>query len=225
MAGFARGVALVAAKDLRIELRGRHAMGTILPFAGTLLIAFGLSLGPGKRLLEDAAPGLLWLALLFGSVLSFRRSYEIEGEDAALEGLLLAPVDKAVVYLGKGAAVGLQLLVLQAFVLALVFVLFDLPLGESPGVLAGAVVLGTVGLSAVGCLFGVLTESPQARESVFPLLVLPLVTPIMVAGVKTTAVATGSGAGGAGQWLGLLAAFDVLFVAAGTLVFGYLLED
>lgn len=221
---FVRQAAAVAAKDLRIELRGRYAAGTILPFAATLLVAFGLSLGPGRSLLEEAAPGLLWLAVLFASVLAFRRSYESEGEDGALEGLVLAPVDKAAVFVGKAAAVAVQLLALEAVVVVLVAALFDLSLGRDAATLVAAFVLGTVGLAAVGSLFGVLTESPRAREAVFPLLVLPLVTPVLVAGVKATALAA-SGAAGAGSWLGLLAAFDAVFVAAGTLVFGYLLED
>jgi len=219
------GAAAVAAKDLRIEVRGRYALGSLVPFAGTLLIAFGLSLGPGRTLLRETAPGLLWLAVLFASVLAFRRSYESEGEDGALEGLLLAPVDRASIFLGKAAAVTAQLLALEAIVLVLVAALFDLPLGHAPAVVAGAFVLGTVGLAAVGSLFGVLTESARAREAVFPLLVLPLATPILVAGVKATALATAGRAGEAGSWLGLLLAFDAVFVAAGTLVFGYLLED
>jgi len=218
---------LMARKDLRIEVRGRYAMGAALPFAGTLLIAFGLSLGPGRTLLQQAAPGLLWLAVLFSSVLSFRQAYQSEGEDGALEGLLLAPVDKAAVFLGKAVAVVLQLLVLEAIVILLVAALFGLSLGHQPAVLAGAFVLGTIGLGAVGSLFGVLNESPRARESVFPLLVLPLATPILVAGVKATSLVTVSQAAerGATSWLGLLVAFDLVFIAAGTLVFGYLLED
>src|SRR5712692_3216261 len=99
----------VARKDVRIEMRGRYGLAAILPFAATLLVAFGLSLGPGRSLLQQTAPGLLWLAVLFASVLSFRRSYEQEGEDGALEGLLLAPIDKAAVFIGKGLAVVAQL--------------------------------------------------------------------------------------------------------------------
>src|SRR5204863_7660915 len=99
----------IAATDLRVGVRGRYAVGLIVPLAGTLLVAFGLSLGPGRTLLQQTAPGLLWLALLFASVLAFRRSYESEGEDGALEGLLLAPIDKASVFLGKAAAVAVQL--------------------------------------------------------------------------------------------------------------------
>ena len=172
----------MAAKDLRIELRGRYALSAILPFAGTLLIVFGLSLGPGRTLLQETAPGLLWLAVLFASVLAFRRAYEAEGEDGALEGLLLAPMDKAAVFLGKAAAVAAQLLALEVAVITLVVGLFDLSLGGAPFVLAGAFVLGTVGLAAVGSLFGVLAESPRAREAIFPLLVLPLATPVLVGG-------------------------------------------
>ena len=215
----------VAAKDLRIEVRGRYGIGVVLPFAATLLIAFGLSLGPGRTLLRDTAPGLLWLSMLFASVLAFRRSYESEGEDGALEGLLLSPVDKAAVFLGKAAAVAVQLVVLEVLVVLLVAGLFGLSLAERPVQLAGALVLGTIGLAGVGSLFGVLSESPRAREAVFPLLVLPLATPVLVAGVKATELATTGPGGEVASWLGLLVAFDLVFLAAGTLVFGYLLED
>jgi heme exporter protein B len=220
-----QGSAVIAAKDLRVEVRARHGAAVVLPFASTLLVAFGLSLGPGRTLLQQTAPGLLWLAVLFASVLAFRRSYETEGEDGALEGLLLAPIDKACVFLGKAAAVAAQLLALEVVVVLLVSALFGLSLTRDPGALAAAFVLGTVGLAAVGSLFGVLAESPRAREAVFPLLVLPLTTPVIVSAVKATALATQGSSGEAASWLGLLLAFDVVFLAAGTLVFGYLMED
>jgi heme exporter protein B len=220
-----RQSAVVARKDLLIEARGRYALGAVLPFAGTLLIAFGLSLGPGRALLQQTAPGLLWLAVLFASVLSFRQSYQTEAEDGALEGLTLAPMDKASIFLGKAAAVTVQLLALEAVVLLMVGALFDLSLGTRPGLLAGAFVLGTIGLAAVGSLFGVLAESPRAREAIFPLLVLPVATPVLLAGIRATALATIGGSGSIGGWLGLLVAFDVAVLAAGTLVFGHLLED
>src|SRR5205807_6014069 len=119
----ARESLAMAAKDLRIEIRGRYAVGTVLPFAGTLLIAFGLSLGPGRALLRETAPGLLWLAVLFAAVLAFRRSYEAEGEDGALEGLVLSPIDRAAIFLGKSVAVAAQLIALEAAVILLTSVL------------------------------------------------------------------------------------------------------
>jgi heme exporter protein CcmB len=223
--GLARGTLEVARKDLRIEVRSRYALSAVLPFAATLLIVFGLSLGPGRTLLQQTAPGLLWLAVLFASVLSFRQAYQTESEDGALEGLLLAPVDKAAVFLGKALAVAAELLALEAVVLGLVVVLFGLSV-ERPFVLAASFVLGTAGLAAIGSLFGVLSESPRAREAIVPLLVLPLVTPVLLAGVKATALATSAvESGSAGSWLGLLVAFDAVVVAAGPLVFAPLLED
>jgi heme exporter protein B len=215
----------IAAKDLKVEARGRYAAGMALPFAATLLIALGLSLGPGRALLEATAPGLLWLTVLFAVTLLARRAYEAEAEDGALEGLVLAPIDKAAVFAGKTAALTIQLLAVEAAVLAMVVVLFGLSVGGDLLTLAAALGLGTLGLAAVGGLFGVVTVMPRAREAVLPLLVMPLATPVLIGGVRATALATGGRGGEVGSWLGLLVAFDVVLVAAGTLVFEHLLED
>jgi heme exporter protein B len=219
-----RQAALVAAKDIRIEVRGRHAVATVVPFAATLLVALGLAMGPGRALLQRTAPALLWVAVLFAAVLASRQAYRLEAEDGALEGLVLSPVDRAAVFVGKVIAVTLQLLTLEVFVLLLVGVLFELPLAAAPGTLAAAFALGTAGIAATGSLFGILSVAPRARETVLPLLVLPLASPVLLAGVRATEVAAGA-PGEAGPWLGLLVAFDAVFLALGVLVFGYLLED
>lgn len=221
---FLRQASAIAGKDLRVEVRGRHAVGTLLPFAATLLVAFGFAFGPGRDVLQRTAPGLLWMAVLFASVMAARRAYQAEAEDGALEGLLLAPVDKAAVFAGKAAAIVLELLALVAAILVLVVVLFDLSLG-SPLALVGAFALGSVGLAAVGGLFGVVAEAARTREAIFPMLVLPLATPVLIAGVRATDLAATGRAGEALSWLGLLGAFDVVFVSVGMLVFGSLMED
>jgi heme exporter protein B len=220
-----RHAGAMAAKDLRIQVRNRYALSAVLPFAGTLLVAFGLSLGPGRSLLEETAPGLLWLAVLFASVLSFRQAYQVESEDDAMESLVLSPFDRAGIFLGKAAGVAAELVVLEAVVVLLAATLFGLSLGRAPAVLAAAFALGTLGLSAIGSLLGALTESPRMREALVPLLILPLATPVLVAGVKATELAAAGRAGEAGSWLGLLVAFDVVFLSVGTVVFGELLED
>jgi heme exporter protein B len=215
---------VIARKDLVIEVRGRHALGTLLPFAATVLIAFGFAFGPGRDVLDRVAPGLLWMAVLFSAVIASRRAYQVETEDGALEGLLLAPIDKAAVFLGKAAAVTLELLALVLAVLVLVVLLFDLSVA-SPLLMIAAFVLGVVGLAAVGSLFGVVAESARTREAIFPMLVLPLVAPVLIAGVRATDLAAAGRSSEVLSWLGLLAAFDVVFLSVGVLVFGYLLED
>jgi heme exporter protein B len=215
---------VIARKDLVIEVRGRHALGTLIPFAATVLIAFGFAFGPGRDVLDRVAPGLLWMAVLFSAVIASRRAYEVETEDGALEGLLLAPIDKAAVFLGKAVAVTLELLALVLAVLVLVVLLFDLSV-ESPLLMVAAFVLGVVGLAAVGSLFGVVAESARTREAIFPMLVLPLVAPVLIAGVRATDLAASGRSSEVLSWLGLLTAFDVVFLSVGVLVFGYLLED
>jgi heme exporter protein B len=215
---------LIARKDLLIEVRGRHALGTLLPFAATVLVAFGFAFGPGRDVLERVAPGLLWMAVLFSAVMASRRAYQTESEDGALEGLLLAPIDKAAVFLGKAFAVTVELLALVIAVLLLVIVLFDLSVAN-PFLVLAAFVLGAIGLAAVGSLFGVVAESARTREAIFPMLVLPLVAPVLIAGVRATDLAAAGRSSEVLSWLGLLAAFDVVFLSVGVLVFGYLLED
>jgi len=219
-----RHTAVIARKDLAIEIRGRHALGTLLPFAATLLVAFGFAFGPGREILARVAPGLLWMAVLFSAVIASRRAYQSETEDGALEGLLLAPIDKAAIFLGKATAVTAELLALVIAVLGLVIVLFEMPVG-SPVPLVAAFVLGSVGLAVVGSLFGVVAESARTREAIFPMLVLPLVTPVLIAGVRATDLAAAGRTDDALAWLGLLAAFDIVFVSVGILVFGSLMED
>jgi heme exporter protein B len=215
----------IAVKDLRIEVRGRYALVSVLPFAATMLLAFGFALGPGRTLLVQTAPGLLWLAALFAAVELFHRSYQAEADGGALEGLLLAPVDKGAIYLGKALAAAVQLLVLFLATTALVVVLFGMPIGPRPGLLALTVLLGTLGLAALGSLLGLLAVAARSRQAALPLLVLPLVSPVLIAAIRATAQLSSGTTDQVGGWLWLLAAFDAAFVATGFLVFAHLLED
>ena len=215
----------IVAKDLLMELRSRSAVSTVLPFAVTMLLAFGFALGPDRRLLSQTAPALLWLAALFASVELCHRSYQSEAANGALEGLLLSPGEKGAVYLGKTAAAFVQLMVLLVVTTGIVIVLFGLPVGPAPALLLLTAVLGVAGLSAVGSLFGLLTVRGRTRQAALPVLVLPLVTPVIIAATGATASLAQGTTAVVGGWLSLLAAFDAAILAAGYIVFGHLLED
>ena len=215
----------IAVKDLRTEIRSRSALSTVLPFAVTMLLAFGFALGPDRLLLAQTAPGLLWLAALFASVELCHRSYQNEAANGALEGLLLSPVDKGAVYLGKAAAAFVQLIVLMVVTTGIVIVLFGLPVGRAPALLLLTAVLGIAGLSALGSLLGLLAVRSRTRQAALPVLVLPLVSPVIIAATRATADLTHGGTAGISEWLSLLVAFDAAYLAAGYIVFGHLLED
>jgi heme exporter protein B len=215
----------IAAKDMRIEMRSRSAVSTVLPFAVTMLLAFGFALGPDRLLLAQTAPGLLWLAALFASVELCHRSYQSEAANGALDGLLLSPVDKGAVYLGKAAAAFVQLMVLMVVTSSVVIVLFGLPVGPEPALLLLAVVLGIAGLATIGSLLGLLAVRSRTRQAALPVLVLPLVSPVIISATRATADLTQGTTTGIGGWLSLLVAFDAAYLAAGYLVFGHLLED
>lgn len=215
----------IAVKDLRTEMRSRSALSTVLPFAVTMLLAFGFALGPDRLLLAQTAPGLLWLAALFASVELCHRSYQNEAANGALDGLLLSPADKGAVYLGKAAAAFVQLIVLMVVTTGIVMVLFGLPVGPAPALLLLTAMLGIAGLSALGSLLGLLAVRSRTRQAALPVLVLPLVSPVIIAATQATADLTRGSTAGISGWLSLLVAFDAAYVAAGYIVFGHLLED
>ena len=215
---------MIVQKDLRTEWRTRYTLGSAVPFAATMLLTFGFALGPDRTLLVRTAPGLLWLAGMFAAIDIFHRSYQSEAANGALEGLLLSPVDKGAVYLGKAAAAAVQLAVLFTATAVTVWLLFGLPLGPSPVLLVLTAALGIVGLSALGSLFGLLTVLGR-RQAALPILVLPLATPVVIAAIRGTALLASGTTDQVAGWVGLLVAFDAAFLATGFLVFGHLLED
>lgn len=216
----------IAAKDARAELRGRHATVSTLFFAALVLLLFGFALGPDSRRLLDAAPGLLWLAIVFAGLLAVGRLHLIETDDGALEQLALYPVDRRALYVGKAfAGFGLMTL-LGALLLPAVAVLYGIDLVAAWPPLLATVLLGSLGFAAVGTFYAGVTVRMRAREVMLPLLMLPIVAPLLLAAVKATAAAlAGDPFGELGAWLQLLAVFDVVMLVAAAGTYGYLLED
>ncbi|MGO8876734.1 MAG: heme exporter protein CcmB [Acidimicrobiales bacterium] len=219
-----RDALLVCGKDLRIELRSKVGLNQVAPFAAAVLLLFGLALGPTTAALKPAAAGLFWVAVLLSVVLAVQRSFAIESADSARDGLRLSGLDPAGIFLGKGAAIVSQLLVLEALLAAGVALLFGARL-DGALVLLAACVTASVGLGAVGVIYGALSSGARVKETLLPLLLLPVAAPVLLGATKAWNDALSGRPGQADVWLSLLAVFAVLYVAVGTVAFGPLLED
>jgi heme exporter protein B len=217
-------VSLVAEKDLRIELRSRVTVQQILPFGLVVLLLFAFALDPDRGVLRDVAPGLFWITTLLAALLAVSRSFAIEVEHGARDGLRLSGLDPAAIFLGKAAAITIELLVLETVLSVGVVVLFDVALDAVlPLVLAA--VLATIGVAATGTLYGALVASSGTRETLVPLLLLPVVSPVLLGATRGWEAAIDGVPSEAWPWIGLLAVFAVLYTSIGTLAFGPLLED
>ena len=226
LADQARVALAVARKDAIAELRGRHATVSTLFFAAIVLLLFGFALGPDSARLADAAPGLLWLAIVFAGLLAVGRLHQLETDDGALEQLAAYPVARRALYAGKALGGLAVMLVLGLVVLGAVGILFAVDVASAAIPLLATLVLGAVGIAAVGTFYAGLTVRLRAREVMLPLLVLPVLAPLLLAAVKATAGAlAGDPFGEVGAWLQLLVAFDVVMLVAGAATYGFLLED
>jgi heme exporter protein B len=222
----ARVAMAIARKDALSELRGRHATVSTGFFAAVVLLLFGFALGPDAARLAAAAPGLLWLAVVFAGLLAVNRLHLLETDDGALEQLALYPVSRRAIYAGKALGGFAAMLLLAVLVLAAVGILFAVDIVSAWPALLATVVLGALGVAVVGTFYAGITVRLRAREVMLPLLMLPVLAPLLLAAVKATAAAlTGDPFGELGSWLQLLAAFDLIMLVAGLATYGYLLED
>jgi len=217
---------IVTAKDLRIEARSRVTIAQVLPFGLIVLILFAFALDPDRGLLPKVAPGLFWVAVLLAALLAVSRAFAIEQANGARDGLRLSGLDAGAMFLGKALAVALQLLALEV-VLGLGVVLFYDLTPKAAQVLVPAALAATVGLAAAGTLYGVLAAGLRVRETLLPLLLLPVLAPVMLGATRAFEAGLGlnGSAGEAWPWVELLALFAVIYTTLGFLAFGPLLEE
>ena len=219
-----RDARLIAGKDLRIERRARVATNQVAPFAVLVLLLFAFALDPDKGILERATAGLFWVAVLLSTVLAVQRAFTIETTDGLADALRLSGLEPAGVFLGKTAALILQLLLLEVVLLVGVAVFYSTEL-TGAGLLAVACLAATVGLAAAGSLYGVLAAGLRVRETLLPLLLLPVVAPVLIGATRAFESALQGTPGEGWPWCGLLAVFAAIYVAFGMLAFGPLMEE
>ena len=210
-------------KDLSLTLARGSGLVQALLLGLLLLFVFSLSQGIGERMAPQGAAAVFWISSAFCQVLIFNQLYALEEVNNSRLGLLLCPAPVQAVWLGKGCA-GLGLLVLAQIVFlpaAVVFLGQDLS-GPLPEALL-ALVLTDIGMCALGSLLGALAQGQAARESLLSIVLFPLLTPLLLAGISVGAQALGApNPDGPGAWLGVAAAFDAVFLGAGLLLFGYI---
>ncbi|NNF53395.1 MAG: hypothetical protein HKN03_03030 [Acidimicrobiales bacterium] len=234
-----RDARMVLGKDLLIERSSRVVTAQVVPFAVMILILFGFGISPDLRILDSTAtvapsvlsrvtPGLLFLAVLFASLLAIGRSFGVEANDGTLDGLRMAGLDPAGIFLGKAGAVVVQLLGVSAVVTSGAFLFFSVRIEWSVArAVLGVTTAGAAitAIAAAGTLYSALAAGQRERESLVPLLVIPVLAPVLLGASQATEAALFGAVADGWPWVAALAAFAALYVGAGILSFETLLED
>ncbi len=214
MSRFVRVAWLIAKKDLTIEVRSRELLFTTIFFAVTCVLVFAFALVREGQILMDAAAGILWVAIAFSGTLALGRTFERERYTDTLRALMLAPVDRPALYVGKLLSTLALMTMTQVVLLPLVGLFFQAPITARPLSLLALLLMGTLGYAAVGTLFAAMLIRARSRDVMLPILLYPIAVPVIIAGVRGTAAlfqpvpdeVT------AAFWIRLLLAFDAVFV-------------
>lgn len=215
---------LIAGKDLRVEWRSRVGINQIAPFAVLVLVLFAFALDPDRGVLERATPGLYWVAVLLCGLLAVQRSFAIEVNDGATDAIRLTGIAPASVFLGKAAAVLAQILMLDVVLLIGVTVLYSTHL-QGWLILGLTIFSASVGIAGAGTLYGVLAAGLRVRETLLPLLLLPVLAPVLIGATRAFEAALAGASADGWLWFGLLTVFAFTYVIAGAALFGPLLEE
>lgn len=218
----------VFAKDLLIERNSRVLTNQVLPFSITVMVMFAFALD-SEGILQRVAPGLVWLASLFSMLVIVQRNFAVEQSDGALDSLRVAGADMSGVFLGKAGALAVQLLVLEVVLTVAAVVLYGVELTLSGAIETSVtLVAAAAALGPVGTLYGGLAAGVRGRETLLPLLLLPVVAPVLIGATRATEAAFGSGGARVSEgwaWLALVGVFAAIFGTVGVLAFGSLIDE
>lgn len=228
MIGVLRSAWLIAQKDLRVEARSRELVYTTLFFAVTAVLIFAFSfVQEDSTIPAGSASGILWVTLTFSGTIALTRTFEREREHDTLRGLLLSPVERPAVYLGKLLAVLLLLAGVEVVLVPLTGLFFQAPLGRAPWLLVALLATGTLGFASVGTLFAAMLVRARSRDVLLPVVLFPIIVPVIIAGVRgTNAIFTPeTDVAVARMWLAMLVSFDAVFLSLSLWTCGPLLGE
>lgn len=216
----------IAARELRVELRAREIVPTMTLFAALVAVLSSMSLFVDDETGRRVAPGVLWIAVAFAGTLGLSRSWGREREEGALRGVMLTPTSPAAIFLGKALGSLAFLAATEVVVTPLVALLLHAPVGDHLGAVTALLALGSVGFVLAGTLFGAMIARTRARDLLLAVVLYPLVSPALLCGVVATRdVLAGAPIAAVADWFKMLAIFDLVFLAGGTVLLGPLLAE
>lgn len=223
---FVRQASAILAKDLKTEWRAREVFTSMFVFTVLVVVVFQFTIGSNPALIREVAAGVLWVALLFATVIGLQRAVQMEGEEDCLQGVLLAVQDRSALFLAKALANMIYLVVVSGCILPLFALWFRVDLTASLPALGVILGLGIVGLSVLGTLFSLIVLNIRMREVMLPLLFLPVSVPLLIAAVYATDdLIDGRTLAGVRDYLILMGVFDVVFLVLALLIFDYVVEE
>jgi len=227
MSDFARVAWLVVRKDIAVEVRSWELVSTTVFFAFACVLVFAFAFVEEGRVVANVGAGILWIAIAFSGTLALARTFERERQTETLRALLLAPADRPALYVGKLAGILMLMGITEAILVPLVWLFFQAPIWNRPGLFFALLIAGTLGYAAVGTLFAAMLVRARSRDVMLPILLYPVTIPVIIAGVRGTAALLQStpDAGVAQFWLGLLIFFDIVFVTLALWTFEPLMTE
>ncbi len=226
MADFLQKVWLIVCKDLVTELRTKEMSSSMFIFSLLVIVIFNFAFDPGASYLTDVAPGILWVAITFAGTLGLNRSFINEQENSCLQGLMLAPIDRGAIFLGKFLGNLLFMLLIELFIFPIFVVFFNISVWAVLPQMVLVALLATTGFASVGTLLAGMSASTKTREVLLPVLFFPLVVPVIIAAVKATGrLIKGDPLLQLAGWLKLLTAFDIIFLVISFLTFEFVIEE
>lgn len=224
--GFLSQAWVIAWKDVVEELRTRRTLLSMLLFGFLVILLFNFGIEPGLRDENLVRPGVLWAAFTFAGILGLNRCFSAERVNECLQGLLLCPIDRTVIYLGKFLGNVLFTLAMGVCIALFFSILYNVDVVSAGPPLAVILLLATIGFSAVGTLFAALSVGINGRDVMLSILLFPVMVPVVLAAAKSSGgVLDGGSLSSAGLWLGLLVVYDVVFLAVSIITFDYVLEE
>ena len=223
---FIQQVWALLVKDLKTEWRTREIFTSMFVFTVLVLVVFNFAIGADTELIRQVAAGVVWVALLFATVLGLQRAGQMESEEDSLQGVLLALHDRSALFIAKMIAQMLYLLVVVVCILPLCAIWFGIDFTASIGAFGIVFTLGMLGLSIVGTLFSMIALHTRAREVILPILFLPVSIPLTIAAVYATAqLIAGKSLRDIADYLTLMGIFDIVFFTLVLIIFDYVVED